>query len=157
MNSTISEFGTILLFFITAILFVGFGLFLASIFRPHKPNYEKLTTYESGEEPIGSAWNKFTIKYYTIALIFILFEVELIFLFPWALIYSNEILITDSKGLWIWFSLVEVFVFVGILVLGLAYVWKKGYIDWVKPNVKPSDFESPVPSEMYANLNKKYT
>jgi len=132
------------------------GLFVAKILRPNKPNPEKLTTYESGEDALGSTWNKFNIRYFTIALVFILFEVELVFLFPWATIFAQKELINRTDGLWGWFSLSEMAIFVGILILGLAYAWAKGYIDWVKPNTKPSDFKPIVPKSLYNKVNEKY-
>ncbi len=117
----LTDFGYILLFIISAIVFVAVILFLAKLIRPNRPNEEKLTTYESGEEPDGNANVRFNIRFYVIALIFILFDVELIFLFPWATVFGNKRLIAETDGLWGWFSLVEMFVFVGVLLIGLAY------------------------------------
>jgi NADH-quinone oxidoreductase subunit A len=85
-----------------------------------------------------------------------LFDVELVFLFPWAIVFGREDLIKGTNGLWGWFSLVEMFVFVGILSLGLAYAWVKGHLNWVKPNPEISTFKSPVPSELYERINQKY-
>ena len=155
-NSQLSQFGIILIFIIGGIFFLVIGLFAAKLLRPSRPNPEKLTSYESGEDPIGNAWTKFNIKYYTVALIFILFEVELIFLFPWATIYANKDLINETNGRWVWFALIEMSLFIGILILGLAYAWVKGYVDWVKPDVKPSDFKPIVPKNLYDAINEKY-
>ena len=80
----LTDFGYILLFIITGIVFVSFILFVARLIRPSRPNLEKLSTYESGEEPDGNANVRFNMRFYVIALIFVLFDVELIFLFPWA-------------------------------------------------------------------------
>lgn len=156
VQSSLSDFGVILLFIIGGGLFLTIGLFVAKLVRPNRPNSEKLSTYESGEEPTGSAWTKFNTKYYTIALIFILFEVELIFLFPWATIMANKELIAQTNGVWGWMTLIETFLFIGILILGLAYAWSKGYIDWIKPNINVSDFQSVVPKEHYQKINLKY-
>jgi NADH-quinone oxidoreductase subunit A len=99
---------------------------------------------------------QFNAKFYVVALIFILFDVELVFLFPWATVFGNATLIEQTNGLWGWFTLAEMFIFVGILALGLAYVWAKGYLDWVKPDLRTPKFKSKVPIEMYEQVNKKY-
>lgn len=129
----------------------------ARLLRPHRPNAEKLTTYESGEEPMGNAWGRFNAQFYIVALVFILFDVELVFLFPWAVVYGNRQLNADTQGLWSWFTLAEMFLFVAILALGLAYAWVKGHLDWVKPQPKPSSFESKIPPAMYDQVNERYT
>jgi NADH-quinone oxidoreductase subunit A len=153
----LSDFGYILLFIIAAIAFTALILFLAKLIRPSRPNEEKLSTYESGEEPDGNANVRFNIRFYIIALIFVLFDVELIFLFPWATVFGNRHLIEITDGLWGWFALVEMFIFIGILVLGLAYAWIKGHLDWVIPISKTPDYESNIPKSMYENINKKYS
>ncbi len=119
----VTEFGIVLLFFIVGILFVGVSLFASALIRPHKPNPEKLSTYESGEEPIGSPWVQFNARFYIIALAFLIFEVELVFLFPWAVVFRD-------LG---WYSFAAMAIFVVILLLGLAYDWAKGYLEWDKP------------------------
>lgn len=151
-----SAFGEILLFTIGGILFVLIALITSRILRPDRPNPEKLTTYESGEEPISSAWTQFNIRFYIIALVFLLFEVELIFLFPWATIFARKDLISETEGMWGWFSLVEMLIFIFILALSLAYAWIHGYLDWVKPTAKPTEYKSPVPGELYEKINEKY-
>jgi NADH-quinone oxidoreductase subunit A len=153
----LTDFGYILLFIIAAIAFVALILFIAKMIRPNRPNHEKLTTYESGEEPDGNANVRFNIRFYVIALIFILFDVELIFLFPWATVFGNKRLITETDGLWGWFSLTEMFIFVGVLVIGLAYAWIKGHLDWVRPEVKITEYESKVPTSLYDKINQKYS
>lgn len=155
-HSQISQFGYILLFIIGAILFVITALTVARLIRPDRPNPEKLSSYECGEESVGSAWGQFNVRFYIVALIFILFDVELVFLFPWATVFGNRALIQATNGLWGWFALAEMFLFVGILVLGLAYAWVKGYLDWVKPQVKVTVFESKVPNQVYEQINQKY-
>ena len=153
----LTDFGYILLFIISAIVFVAVILFLAKLIRPNRPNEEKLTTYESGEEPDGNANVRFNIRFYVIALIFILFDVELIFLFPWATVFGNKRLIAETDGLWGWFSLVEMFVFVSVLLIGLAYAWIKGHLDWVRPEVKTTEYESKIPTSLYDKINQKYS
>lgn len=149
----INGFGTVLLFIVGGVAFLIVTLLAGSFLRPRKPNAEKLTTYESGEEPSNSAWGKFNVRFYVIALIFLLFEAELVFLFPWATVFADEELIKESGGLWSRFSLVETFIFVGILLVGLIYVWANGMLEWVKPKPKRATFESKIPDEAY----KKYT
>ena len=158
INTTqISAFGELLLYIIAGIIFVVGGLVTAYLIRPHRPNEEKLTSYESGEEPVGQAWGKFNIRFYVIAIIFLLFDVEIVFLFPWATVFGRKELMEATDGLWGWFSLTEMFLFVAILALGLAYAWKKGHLDWVKPTVKVPEYSSKVPKILYEQLNEKYT
>lgn len=119
----LTDFGVILLFFIIGFIFVGIGLLAAAIIRPNKPNPVKNSTYECGEEPIGNPWIKFNIRYYVVALVFILFDVEVVFLLPWAVVFK-------SLG---WFAFIEMIVFVAILLVGLAYIWAKGDLEWERP------------------------
>jgi NADH-quinone oxidoreductase subunit A len=151
-----SEFGEILLFIVGGILFVLVSLVVSKLVRPNRPNPEKLATYESGEEPVTSAWPQFNMRFYIIALIFLLFEVELVFLFPWATIFAQKQLIQETNGLWGWFTMIEMIIFILILALGLAYAWVNGFLDWVKPDPKPTAFKSPVPRKLYDELNKRY-
>ena len=152
----LSAFGEVLLYIIGGILFVVVAFFTSSLLRPNRPNAQKLSTYESGEEAISTAWTQFNIRFYIVALIFILFEVEILFLFPWATILANKSLIEETNGLWGWFSVIEVVVFVLVLALGLAYAWVNGHLDWVKPEPEPTPVRSPVPPALYENINKQY-
>jgi NADH-quinone oxidoreductase subunit A len=152
--SQISEFGKILIFLITGILLVAVTFFLARILSPNKPNPEKLTSYECGEEVVGSAWVPFNSRFYVIALIFLLFDVEMVFVFPWAIVFGNHQLIAlDNR--WGWFSFIEMFIFLGILILGLAYVWRKGDLNWIKPKPIVPTVDSKVPMNLYENLNNE--
>src|SRR5215510_6574695 len=108
----ISEFGEVLLFLIGGSLFILITFLVSKLVRPNRPNAQKLSTYESGEEPISTAWTQFNIRFYIVALIFILFEVELVFLFPWATIFSRKELIEETNGLWGWFSFAEMLIFI---------------------------------------------
>ena len=127
---------------------------IAKFIRPDKPNSEKLSTYESGEEPEGNANVQFNIRYYIVALVFILFEVEIIFLFPWATVFGNRHLVEQTNGLWGWISMVEMFVFIASLALGLAYAWIKGYLDWVKPEINLPNFKSKIQKSAYEKYLK---
>jgi NADH-quinone oxidoreductase subunit A len=152
----LSDFGIILLFIITGLAFVGLVLFVGSLLRPNRPNIEKLTTYESGEEPVGNANVQFNVRFYVVAIIFVLFDVELVFLFPWATVFGQKSLIEETNGLWGWLTLTEMFVFVALLALGLAYVWAKGFLDWVKPAPKIPEMKTAVPASLYEKVNQKY-
>jgi NADH-quinone oxidoreductase subunit A len=152
----LSEFGKILLFLIGGTLFVLIALLVSRLIRPHRPNPEKLATYESGEEPQGTAQIQFNIRFYILALIFLLFEVEIIFLFPWATILAKEDLMLQTEGNWGVYAFVEMLIFIIILALGLAYAWVNGYLDWVKPEPKATEFNSPVPQEIYKQFNDRY-
>lgn len=152
-----SAWSELLLFIIGGLAFVTIALLVSRFIRPSRPNSEKLTSYESGEEPIGSPWIQFNVRFYVIALIFILFEVEVVFLFPWATIFSNKELIDKTGGSWGWFAMAEMMIFVGLLALGLAYAWKNGHLDWIKSKQETSDFKSPVPKELYKKINERYS
>ncbi|CAG5068225.1 NAD(P)H-quinone oxidoreductase subunit 3, chloroplastic [Dyadobacter sp. CECT 9623] len=152
----ISDFGYILLFIISGLVLLGVMLLVAKFLRPDNPNEEKLSTYESGEDPMGNAQIQFNIRFYIVALIFVLFEVELLFLFPWAVVFGNEELIAQTNGAWGWFAMAEMTVFIGILILGLAYAWAKGYLDWVRPKQQIPEIKSPVPADMYKQVNDRY-
>jgi NADH-quinone oxidoreductase subunit A len=155
-NTLYTDFGLILLFIIGAVLFVAIVLTIGKLLRPDRPNPEKLSSYECGEDATGNAWTQFDPRFYIIALIFILFEIEIIFLIPWSVVFGNKDLINETNGLWGWFSLAEVFIFVGVLALGLAYAWAKGFLEWVKPLPEVESFQSPVPKHLYEEVNKKY-
>lgn len=152
----LSAFGEVLLFIIGGLLFVAVALFVSRLVRPNRPNAEKLATYESGEEPVGVAWVQFNVRFYIIALIFLLFEIEIVLLFPWATVFSDKILIEQTGGMWGWFAVIEAVIFIVILGLGLAYAWVNGFLDWVKPDPKPADYQSPVPKKYYDKLNDKF-
>jgi NADH:ubiquinone oxidoreductase subunit 3 (subunit A) len=95
-------------------------LLLAWLLRPAKPNPIKSSTYECGVETQGDAWVQFKVQYYIYALVFVIFDIEVIFLFPWAVAFNK-------LGL---FAFVEMLIFLAILVVGLAYAWGKGVLEW---------------------------
>ena len=117
------SFTAIPIFFLTGALFVLAALVVSRLVAPHRPNPAKNSTYECGEEAIGSPWIRFNTRFYVIALIFLVFDVEVLFLFPWAINLKR-------LGLFGW---VDMAVFIAILAVGLAYVWGKGDLDWVRP------------------------
>ncbi len=122
----LTEFSKVLLFLFIGVIFVLAALIVNRLIRPHRPNPEKSTIYECGEEPIGNPWVRFNIRFYTVALIFLIFDVEVVFLFPWAVVYKE-------LGL---FAFIEMVVFLLILILGYAYAWAKGDLEWDKPRPK---------------------
>jgi NADH-quinone oxidoreductase subunit A len=122
----LTEFGKIFVFILTSILFVVVALFVAKLIRPSRPTFEKLTTYECGENPEGSPWVRFNIRFYVVALIFLIFDVEVVLLIPWALVY---------KGFGFAGYLVGA-IFLILLGIGMAYEWRKGDLEWARPIIK---------------------
>lgn len=153
----ISEFGYILLFVIGAILLVLVLMGVAKLLRPDNPSDEKNEVYESGELPEGDAHISFNLRFYVVAIIFILFDVELVLLFPWSTVFGDSLIYKELGSQWLLYAGVEMLIFIGVLALGLAYVWRKGHLDWVIPNQKTEEFKSPVPKQLYDNINKKYS
>jgi len=148
----IESFGYVLAFLVAGTGFMALVLTLARFIRPNRPNDEKLSTYESGEAPVGNANVRFNPRFYFYALLFVLFEIELILLFPWAVVFGDKQLAAASEN-WKHFALFEMLIFIGILGLGLAYAWVKGYLEWEKPNIQAEDFKSPVPPKAYEKFN----
>jgi NADH-quinone oxidoreductase subunit A len=103
-TSQLSEFGKIFIYLIMGVLIVLFIFFLGKLVAPKNPNHEKLTSYECGEEPTGNSWIQFNSRFYVIALVFLLFDVELAFIFPWATVFSRQELINVDPN-WGWLSL----------------------------------------------------
>ncbi|HMG88461.1 MAG TPA: NADH-quinone oxidoreductase subunit A, partial [Chryseolinea sp.] len=132
-HTYLSAFGEVLLFIIAGILFILVTLVVSKFIRPDRPNAEKLSTYESGEEPVSHAWSQFNIRFYIIALVFLLFEVEIVLLFPWSTVFADKDLNNQTQGAWGWYALIEMLIFIAVLALGLAYAWVNGYLDWIKP------------------------
>lgn len=116
------DYFNVFVFVVTGLLFVFLNLFLGGLLRPQKPTAEKLSPYECGEEVIGDSWIRFDIRFYTTALIYLIFAVEIAFLFPWAVVLRE----LGPFAFW------EGVLFLVVLGLGLAYVWVKGDLDWVK-------------------------
>lgn len=122
----LTEFGKVFLFILTSVLFVIIALVVAKLIRPARPTTEKLTTYECGENPEGSPWVKFNIRFYVVALIFLIFDVEVVLLIPWALVYKDYGIIGFLVGA----------IFLILLGLGMAYEWRKGDLEWARPKIK---------------------
>jgi NADH-quinone oxidoreductase subunit A len=163
---------TSLVFYLLVFLGVGsFFLFIhlmmGKVIRPAKPEGDKLTIYECGEPTVGSAWIQFDLRYYVVALLFVVFDVEVAFFFPWAVVFGNAnklsdpalpaekrqaisaqlvpslpplpgedaaaaVIDADTAKSWAWVSFVDILVFFGVLMVGFAYLWRRGDIDWVR-------------------------
>jgi NADH-quinone oxidoreductase subunit A len=116
----------VFVFILVGIAFGVMPVVLGMVIAPHRPDSEKLSPYECGFEAFEDARMKFDVRYYLIAIIFILFDLEIAFLIPWATIFG-EIVHTESVK---WFGFVEMLVFIAILVVGYVYAWAKGALDW---------------------------
>jgi NADH-quinone oxidoreductase subunit A len=114
-------------FFLVGIVFVLGALLAGKLVRPSNPYEKKLETYECGEQPIGPAWFNFNPRFYIVALIYIVFDVEIAFVYPVATVFKRWV--EQGSGL---FALVEIALFVAILMMGLVYVWKKGDLEWIR-------------------------
>jgi NADH-quinone oxidoreductase subunit A len=115
-----SEYLPILIIVLIAVAF-GLGTLLVGIiFRPRRPYPEKLTPYESGNPPVGEPRYRFSVKFYIIAMLFVVFDVEAVFLYPWAVVF-------DKIGL---YAFIEMMIFIAILLVGYVYAWKKEAFKW---------------------------
>ncbi len=119
----LADYGYVLLFLVNGAVFAGITLLVAWMLRPNRPSPEKLSTYECGEEPVGEAWIQFNNRFYVIALMFLVFEVEVVLLFPWAIVFQ-------TMG---WYAFWAMIVFVSLIFVGFLYELGKGDLQWDKP------------------------
>ncbi len=141
--------------------FIFVHLLIGALIRPRKPDPEKKTIYECGEPTVGSAWVQFDLRFYVVALLFVIFDVELAFFFPWAVVFGQanavaranppaeqvalakqELLAgqeepitpdqSQAAGRLAWIALADIAVFFGVLLVGFAYLWKRGDLEWVR-------------------------
>jgi NADH-quinone oxidoreductase subunit A len=200
--------GYLLLFLLIGLLFIGAALFIGRLFRPNRPGDQKAEPYECGEQPVGSAWVQFDLRFYVVALLFVIFDVELLFLFPWAEVFGKSVAISqtpvpqsaveyrnlanrvlelgtstldnqygtrdappqrserrwrelqqlddeqfeqlaeqpkkrrqyealvestlEEAGHLAWLAMIELYIFFGILLVGFAYLWRRGDLKWVR-------------------------
>ncbi len=124
-TAQISDFIPLLVLMVVAVLLAAALVGMSWILGPKKPSAAKLAPYECGVTPVGSARERFPVKFYLIAMLFIVFDIETVFLYPWAVTFSR--LNTHSMQV---FNLVEMVVFIVILFVGYIYVWKKGAFEW---------------------------
>ena len=150
------DYFNILVFAGVGLVFVFANLLIASVVRPKHKTEQGLETYECGEEAIGDAWVTFDIRYYTVALVYVIFAVEIAFLFPWALVLQSALAgtgVATGSGIGA-FALVEGVIFIAILFLGLAYVWAKGDLDWVLTYSAPAYEPAPAPNRAVPSVQE---
>jgi len=152
----------VLVFLAVGTFFLFIHLMIGKLIRPARPDQEKLTIYECGEPTVGSAWVQFDLRYYVVALLFVIFDVEVAFFFPWAVVFGNvnnvaknpdadvsELIVglpvlppedpnrvtqitAEAARSWAWVSFVDILVFFGVLMVGFAYLWRRGDINWIR-------------------------
>src|SRR5262245_42934786 len=165
--------GYLLVFLVVGVVFVFFHLMLGKIVRPARPDPEKLTIYECGEPTIGSSWIQFDLRFYVVALLFVIFDVEVVFFFPWAVVFgkantlananlpetqrlqiSQELLppasgagviSAETAGQLAWLAFWDILFFFGVLLVGFAYLWKRGDLDWVRSTAAEQAAASAAP------------
>ena len=120
----LTDYLPILFLLVFAIGFAGVSLVLTHLVGPKKSTQSKLSVYESGVQPVGDARQRISIRFGLVAMLFIIFDIEVVFLYPWAIVFKKFI---ENSG---YFILVEMLVFIGILFLGYIYAWKKGGLSW---------------------------
>jgi NADH-quinone oxidoreductase subunit A len=121
VSDFLRQYLTVAVLGLVGVAFVGLLLGVASLLRPVSPTPQKYLPYESGVDPVGSGWSQSQIRYYLFALLFVMFDVEAVFIFPWATRL-------EAYGA---FGLIEMLIFIVILLLGLVYAWRKGVLRWV--------------------------
>lgn len=123
------DFGAVLVFAIVAVGFALGGITISRLIAPRIPNAEKATIYECGERPIGVAWFNFNPRFYLVALVFVIFEVDIALTFPVVAVFRAW---AQESAAFAWVAFVELFLFTAILVVGLVWVWAHGDLQWVK-------------------------
>ena len=139
MSHLYFEFGAVLIFMLLGVGFVAGGLIFGWFVRPRNPSAEKNAIYECGEPTIGSAWIRYNSRFYNVALVYLLFDVEVVVLAPVALVL-RDLAISGTA----WVALVGILVFLALLVLGLAYEWLNGNLDWIGETWSPTASSSPA-------------
>jgi NADH-quinone oxidoreductase subunit A len=129
------QFATVFVFICIGLGFLLVSQIVSFLIRPKNPYGTKQQAYECGEEPEGSPWIQFNVRFYLVALFFIIFDVEIIFMLPWAVVFNEMLEEIGPFAFW------EMAIFVAILVVGLAYVWAKGDLQWVKTVVERDEKE----------------
>ncbi len=123
----LNVYGNIFVFFVAGLLFVFLNMALVRIVAPRRPNREKNKTYECGEEPVGSGWLNFNARFYLIAILFIIFDVEIVLVFPVIVRFHDYLAAGNGPA-----AFLDIFVFAAVLFLGLVYAWKNGYLEWLR-------------------------
>ncbi|MBK7972496.1 MAG: NADH-quinone oxidoreductase subunit A [Deltaproteobacteria bacterium] len=125
------DLACIAIFALVSVGFVAVSLVASSWLQPKVAHQDKTLTYECGERPVGDAWIQFNLRFYVVALIFVIFDLEIAFMVPVLVVFRSWV----ERGLG-WVGLAEIGVFVAVLAVGLAYVWVKRDLDWIKPAPK---------------------
>ena len=124
------------MFLAVGAVFVFANLTLGSLIRPRAPHPEKSTVYECGEPTIGSSWVQFDLRFYIIALVYLVFDVEVALFYPWAVAYGHADALAKTAAITAFqfrsAALVDMLFFFGILIVGFAYLWRFGYLDWIR-------------------------
>lgn len=123
----LNPYGNIFVFFAAGFVFVFLIMTLVRIVAPRRPNREKNKTYECGEDPVGSGWLNFNARFYLIAILFIVFDIELVLVFPVVARFRDHLLRGDGGVVFL-----ELFLFAAVLFLGLVYAWRNGYLEWLR-------------------------
>ncbi len=127
---------SITIFFALGAGFVFVNLAVGALLRPKAPNPEKSAVYECGEPTIGSSWVQFDLRFYIVALVFLVFDVEVALFYPWAVVYGDAAAVGKAVGMSALqirqTGLVDMLFFFGVLLVGFAYLWRFGYLDWVR-------------------------
>ena len=126
-EQSVGSFLPMIIMMVIAVLLFSASLLIAHFVSPKKPNKMKETPYECGEEPVGTAWSMFNVRFYVVGLIFIIFDVESVLMFPVAVVFKK--LNAMGQG---GYALIIFISFISVLLEGIAYCWKKGDLDWVK-------------------------
>jgi NADH-quinone oxidoreductase subunit A len=117
-------------------VFVLVNMVMGALARPQIPNPEKLAVYECGEPSIGSSWVQFDLRFYIVALVYLIFDVEVALFYPWAVAWGNAAELGNKIGMSAFevrqVALVDMLFFFGVLLVGFAYLWRFGYLDWVR-------------------------
>jgi NADH-quinone oxidoreductase subunit A len=173
----------ILIFVAAGLTLLAANLVVGRLVRPHRPSPEKGEVYECGEQPIGTAWVQFDLRFYVVALLFVIFDVELAFFFPWAVVFGSanraadvsqpaEVRAEAARNLQphgepgasatggaidaagmkqlAWVAFADILVFFGVLLVGFAYLWRRGDLDWVRSTAAQSSSASVGVSENHA-------
>ena len=134
------DFANILVFVVVGLGFIAVNLLLAWFFRPKGAQGPgKLAIYECGEPTIGQAWIRFDIRFYTVALMFVVFDIEIALLFPWAAVFRD--MVREGQG---WLAFVEVATFLVVLMGGFVFVWMRGDLDWTGPTSAAAATDDPA-------------
>jgi NADH-quinone oxidoreductase subunit A len=129
------DFANILVFLVVGLGFILLNLVIAFLLRPKGVKTPgKLAIYECGEPTIGQAWIRFDIRFYTVALMFVVFDIEIALLFPWGVVFRDMVL--EGQG---WIAFLEAGTFITVLMAGLLYVWARGDLDWTAPGIAAPD------------------